>query len=301
MDSRLGVFLTVARMEQLTRASQHLNLAPSSVSQQITGLEQDLGAVLFIRTSRGMKLTASGRLLFTMAEEMEATWQKTVRTIQLYEHHSAEVRIAASHTVSELYLPRPLGRFRSESPHTRIHLSMTNSTNVVEQVLRGTVDIGIIEGAAPNSRVEKISLWRDSMGLIVSRQHPFVSHASIGLKELEHLEWILREPGSGTRRVFERALEDAGSSIGRLMILMELSSLRAITAMVANNVGVSVVSEAIVGSSEIKIPGVKLLPIRELSLTRTIEAVISPHSTSDTVKRLLSRLQEDVAIRQHQG
>ncbi len=300
MDSRLGVFLTVARMEQLTRASQHLNLAPSSLSQQITGLEHDVGTTLFQRTRRGMKLTPNGRILFTMAEEMEATWQTTLRTIRLSETEASEVRLAASHTVSELYLPRPLGRFRADSPHTRIHLNMTNSADVIDQVLRGVVDIGIIEGAGPHSRIQRFALWQDTMGLIVSHHHPLASHKSVDLEDLEGLDWILREPGSGTRRVFEHALQDAGLAVGRLTVLMELSSLRAIAAMVANNVGVSVVSSAIVDTSESQIPAVKLLTIRGLSLTRTIEAVVSSLPQSQAVARLLFRLQEDVAIRARQ-
>ena len=297
MDSRLPTFLTVARMKQLTRASQHLNLAASSVSQQIAGLERDVGATLFSRTSRGMTLTPPGRVLYAAAEEMEATWQKTLRSLRHSEDPVAEIRIAASHTVSELYLQRPLGRFRTEFPSTRIHLSMMNSAEVMDQVLRGIVDIGIIEGAAHSTRVERVVLWQDTMGLILSQHHPMAARHSIDIQELEQLEWILREAGSGTRRVFERALEDSGFTASRFTVLMELSSLRAITAMVANNVGVSVVSTAIVESHDVEIPKITVLPIRGLNLTRTIEAVVATDSKTSAVEGLLSQLEDDVAIR----
>lgn len=303
MDPRLGVFLTVARVGQLTQASRDLNLAPSSVSQQIAGLEHDLGTTLFTRSSRGMQLTTTGRLLFAAAEEMDGLWQETRRNVGREESHSSQVRIAASHTVTELFLPRPLGRFRAQWPETRIHLTMTNSASVIEQVNRGMVDIGLVEGA-PSSGTSirhgsRIALWQDTLGLVVSKAHPLSRHAVVTIEDVLEQSWILREAGSGTRRVFEEALEHAGIAPFQLNILMELSSLRAILAMVANHVGVSVVSEAIVKSTEIALPTLTLVPIAALKLSRTIECILPLHP-SISATQLLHELERDVSIRHSQ-
>lgn len=299
MDPRLAIFLAVARLGQITRAGRRLNLSPSAVSSQIVALERELGATLFVRGSRGMRLTASGHTLYAAAEQIEALWTKTARDVQAEQQGAPRVRIAASHTAAELFLPRPLGRFRAQWPDTLIHLVMTNSQTVVERVTGGTVDIGVIEGGPVRGEIRHERLWTDQLTLIVSVRHPLATLGSVSVSELAGLDWILREEGSGTRRVFERALEHAGFSPHELNVMMQLASLRAILAMVANNVGVSVVSRAIFAAEEIALPGIVGLPIRGLDLSRTLEAVLPAAEPSSRAARLLAYLRADA--RGHTG
>ncbi|NMP20904.1 LysR substrate-binding domain-containing protein [Sulfobacillus harzensis] len=298
MDPRLFVFLTVARLGQLTQASKRLNLSPSSVSSQIAALERDMGATLFVRGSRGMKLTASGRTLFSAAEQMEALWNKTSRDVRATQEGVSRVRIAASHTTAELFLPRPLGRFRAQWPETLINLVMTNSETVLDMVTDGAVDVGIIEGTPVRGRLHHEKLWTDQLTLIVSTQHPLAHRESVSIPDLTALDWILREEGSGTRRVFERALEHAGFAVSELNVMMRLASLRSILAMVANNIGVSVVSRAIFGAEEITVSGVVPVSIVGLDLTRTLEAVLPGANITTRVEQLLDQLRHDARIRQ---
>lgn len=298
MDSRLLVFLAVARMGQLTQASARLNLSPSSVSAQIASLEQDLGVTLFTRHGRGMELTASGKLLRAAAEQIESLWRKTVRDVQSSYDGTANLRLAASHTAAELFLPRPLGRFRSKWPQTQVHLTMTNSQSVVDMVTAGTVDVGIIEGASPASRLRHETLWRDELVMIAAAHHPVARRKSVAVEELMQWDWILREEGSGTRRVFERALEHKGFPANQLSVMMQLSSLRAILAMVANNVGVSVVSRAVIDTEEMTVPNIVCIAIEGLDLHRTLEAVLATAPMPMTVEHLLDEIRQDVRIRQ---
>lgn len=292
MDFRLMVFLQVARIGQLTKASRHLNLSPSSVSAHIASLENDVGATLFERGSRGMKLTASGKILLQAAEQMEALWNKTRHETQAAQAGTAHLRIAASHTATDLYLPQPLGRFRSLWPEIHIHFTMTNSMHVVELLGQGLVDIGITEGMPVHGRVRTVKLWEDPLALVVSSHHPLSRQTSILLSELQELDWILREPGSGTRSILERALERAGSSIHQLTVMMELSSLRAILAMVANNIGVSVVSRGIQTSAEITVSNITLLNIKDLNLNRSLQAILPLQSACDPAEKFLSLLKQ---------
>lgn len=298
MDPRLFAFLAVARTGQLTQASKRLNLAASSVSAQIASLERDLGAVLFVRGSRGMELTASGMALLQTAQRMEALWNKTTRDVRAEQEGAARVGIAASNTAAELFLPQPLGRFREKWPETRIRLIMTNSQEVIERVADGTVDVGIIEGAVPRGALYAERLWTDELVLIVSARHPWARRSCIQVSELSGLDWILREEGSGTRRVFEQALDYAGFSVHALNVMMQLSSLRSIVAMVANNVGVSVVSRAVLDSEEIQISGVASIPVEGLDLHRTLEVVTSGSELSLRAAQLVEQLRLDVRIRQ---
>jgi DNA-binding transcriptional LysR family regulator len=138
----------------------------------------------------------------------------------------------------------------------------------------------------------------DELGLIVAAHHPLAGRRSLGVEELGELDWILREEGSGTRRVFERALEQAAIPVRHLPVMMQLSSLRAIVAMVANNVGVSVVSRAVFDSDEITVSNIVPIAIERLNLRRTLEAVLPTEPSSSMVEHLLEDLRRDVEIRQ---
>ena len=297
VDSRLHVFLAVARTGQLTRASRQLNLSASAVSTQIMALERDLRATLFIRSSRGMTLTPSGKLMFTTAEQMEAVWTRTAREIQAEEQGAARLNIAASHTAAELFLPQPLGRFRAKWPDTRLHLVITNSQMVADRVTTGQADLGIIEGSRSPEELSSEALWTDELILVVSTRHPWASQGSVDASHLPQADWILREEGSGTRRVFNDALTHAGFSESDLSVMMELDSLRAIIAMVANNVGVSVMSRETVDSEEIRVRGVAALSIRGLNLTRQLKAIFPISHQAPRTGHLLADLREDVLIR----
>jgi DNA-binding transcriptional LysR family regulator len=178
---------------------------------------------------------------------------------------------------------------------------MTNSQSVVDMVTVGTVDIGIIESAAPVSRLRHETLWRDELVMIAAAQHPIARRQSVALEELVSWDWILREEGSGTRRVFERALEQKGFAVHQLSVIMQLSSLRAILAMVANNVGVSVVPRAVLDAEEVTVPNIVCITIAELDLHRTLEAVMTTAPLSATVEHLLEELRQDVRIRHMQS
>lgn len=301
VDSRLQVFLAVARTGQLTQASRQLNLSASAASGQITALEHDLRTTLFIRSSRGMTLTPSGKIMFTAAEQMEAVWTRSTREIQAVEQGAARLNIAASHTAAELFLPQPLGRFRAKWPDTRIHLVITNSQMVADRVSAGRADLGIIESSHSPEQLHSYDLWTDDLVLVVSTRHPWASYDSVDASHLPQADWILREEGSGTRRVFKEALTDAGFSESDLSVMMELDSLRAIIAMVANNVGVSVMSRETVDSKEIRVRGVVALSIRGLNLTRRLKAIFPISHQAPRAADLLADLREDVLIRRQRA
>ncbi|MCL5066632.1 MAG: LysR family transcriptional regulator [Firmicutes bacterium] len=291
MDVRLRIFLAVAYLRQLTKASRYLHLAPSSVSEQLSSLEHDLGTVLFTRSHRGMELTLAGDQLYRAAQRIEGEWNAVLRDFERMAKGMSQIRLAASQTATELYLPNALGRFRRQFPDAPLHVLMVNSRTVMEEVAAGRVDLGLVEGGGIPSTLVSTPLWRDHLALIVADQHRLAGQEVVPLDELFELDWILREAGSGTRAIFEQALAVAGFPEDGLKIIMELSSLRAILAMVANNVGVSVLSLAIVDAQPITVHGICALPIAAMNLSRSIQLVTraerQPNSLLDGLVEVL--------------
>lgn len=294
MDQRLVAFLAVARTGRLTEAARQLNLSVSSISEQISTLESDFGVRLFVRSNRGAALSPAGETLRGYAERIEADWRGAFRAVREAEAGKQFVHLVASHTVAEIFLPRPLGRFRILHPEVQMKLAIANSAQVLAQVETGQVDFGIDEGGQAHRGVRARTLWHDELGLIVPALHPFAGRGFVEIPELLQADLILREEGSGTRRILEAALHDAGHTLDGLRVIMELSSLRAIVAMVRHGVGVSVLSRRVaLGEAD---AGIAFVPIPGLHLQRKIHLLDRGRDDmGPAARRLIALLRQDGA------
>ncbi len=298
LDPRLIVFLSVAREGQLTEAARQINMSVSNVSQQISSLEADFGARLFTRTNRGARLSPAGEALRRYAESIEADWRQAYREVHRVAAGAQAVHVAASHTVMEVFLPRPLGAFRRRYPEVSVKLTLDNSAGVLTHVETGQVDFGIVEGRVGRVGQRPLhvtTLWHDRLGLLVNAHHPLAGRAEVSVEELAQQDLIVREEGSGTRRILEAALRGVDRDLGAMRVIMELSSVRAIVAMVRHDVGVSVLSHTLADD-----PGdeVSFVPIPELRLNRQIYLVSrNPDEHGPAAKDLISLLRRDSAKR----
>lgn len=251
-------------------------MSVSNVSQQISSLEADFGVRLFERTNRGARLSPAGEILRGYAENIEADWRQAFREVRRLATGEQAVHLAASHTVMEVFLPRPLGMFRRRFPDVQVQLTLENSAGVIALVETGQVDFGIVEdrlGPLGQRPLQVTNLWQDRLGLIVSAQHPLAGRSEVSLEELRGQNLIVREGGSGTRRILEAALREAGSELDSFRVIMELSSLRAIIAMVRHDVGVSVLSHMLAVDPDEPNDAVSFVRIPELRLDRQIHLV----------------------------
>lgn len=291
MDARLWTFLAVAREGRLTDAARSLNLSPSAVSQHIAALEADFGVALFVRGRRGMRLTAAGERLLTHAEHIEAHWRQAYREARDAQSGADQVHVAASHTVTEYVLPGVLERFRATERGARVHLRLTNTAGVLELVETGQVDLGLTEGPIGHRPLARRRLWRDELGVVMSADHPLAPYPRIAVDQLLASDIILREEGSGTRHVLETALDRLGLHLDPRRVVMELSSLRAIVAMVRHNLGVAVVSSIVLADPRER-AGLVFRPIDGLDLRRDIALVQRRDDPPGTAARALITLLE---------
>jgi DNA-binding transcriptional LysR family regulator len=289
VDNRLLVFLATAREGHITGAARLLNLSVSAASHQIAQLELEFGTPLFVRGNRGMHLTPAGQVLLTYANQIEALWQTAYREVRQKAEGEQWVHVAASHTVTEFFLPDPLGQFRRTHPAVHIHLTMANSQDVISHVETGQVDFGIAEGSRVGHRnLQVTNLWQDQLGLIVARTHPWAQRTEITVKDLQSVDLILREEGSGTRAILDKALSRHGLHVTDLRIMAELSSIRAILDLVHHNIGLSVMS----WMTARKTPDVSFVRIAGIELTRQIHLIRRPQpqersAMEDLIKELV--------------
>jgi LysR family transcriptional regulator, transcriptional activator of the cysJI operon len=276
---RLRVFRAVAEEMSFRKAAEVLHLSQPAVSQQIRALEEEAGVRLFDRAGgeghgTQIALTEAGRVLLRYAKTAAATMEEARRALAaLKDDVVGELRLGASTTVAQYVLPRILGAFLRQYPQVELSVMSGNTERIVEAVAEERIALGIIEGPAMRRDVKTERMVRDEMVLIVSPNHAWARVGAIAPGELAGMPMLVRERGSGSRRVVERALKKVGMPLRSLRVAMELDSTEAIISGVEAELGVGFVSRCAIGKvlrlGSVRVVGVEGLEIlRDFSFVR---------------------------------
>jgi LysR family transcriptional regulator, transcriptional activator of the cysJI operon len=277
---RLRVFRAVADEMSFRKAAEVLHLSQPAVSQHIHALEEEAEVQLFDR-ARGeghgsqISLTEAGRVLLGYANTAAETMVEARRALAALNHEVVgELRLGASTTVAQYVLPRILGAFLRQYPQVKLSLVSGNTERIVESVAEKKVALGIIEGPAMRRDVKTERMVKDEMVLIVSPTHTLALRkgAVITPAELAKLPLLLRERGSGSRRVVERALKKVGIPLRSLGVAMELDSTEAIISGVEAELGVGFVSRWAVGKV-LRLGTVRVVAVEGLEIVRDFSFV----------------------------
>jgi DNA-binding transcriptional LysR family regulator len=243
---QLRIFVAVAERQHVTRAAQALNLAQSAASAAIAALETRHATRLFHRIGRGIALTDAGRLFLAEAKAVLARADAAELTLaELAGLKRGTLVIQASQTIASYWLPRHLVSFRRAYPGIACHLTIGNTAQTAAAVHEGGAELGFVEGAVDDPMLASTIVAKDELVLVVGPEHPWAKRDRIEADELIETEWVLREPGSGTRSAFEAALEGFGISPGRLAVALELPSNEAVRAAVEAGAGATVISASV--------------------------------------------------------
>jgi DNA-binding transcriptional LysR family regulator len=250
---QLRIFVAVAERQHVTQAARALHLAQSAASHAIASLEARHNAKLFDRIGRRIELTAGSVFL---AEARAILAQVDRAELALREFGNLErgtLTVQASQTIASYWLPRHLVAFRRAHPRLDIRLTIGNTAQAAEAVETGAAELGFVEGAIEKEKLLSTRVALDQMVLIVSPEHPWARGKTPGktpsAAALLESEWVLREPGSGTRSVFEQALKRFGIPPERLRVVMELPSNEAVRAAVEAGLGATALSASVVAAS----------------------------------------------------
>jgi DNA-binding transcriptional LysR family regulator len=247
---QLRIFIAVAERQHVTRAAEALNIAQSAASASIAALESRHGAKLFHRVGRGIELTEAGTLFLVEAQAVLARAEAAELVLsELGTLTRGTLRVRASQTIASYWLPRHLVAFRRRHPGIDIRLGVGNTTQVAAAVLDGSAELGFIEGLVDDPALETHRVARDQLIVVVAPDHPWASTGPIPPSQLLDTDWVLREPGSGTRSVFEAALEGFGLSPAALRVTLELPSNESVRAAVEAGMGATALSASVAAPS----------------------------------------------------
>ena len=237
---RLKVVRAVAEHLNFRKAAEQLFLIQPAVTLQIKALENDLGMRLFDRTGGRITLTRQGSALLGYANQLARLASQAERELGCSEGIvSGELALGASTTIAQYVLPRLLEVFQNEYPKIQFSLQSGNTSEVVRCLLEGRVALGLIEGPAGERGVRTEPFMEDELMLITP---PSFDSDRLAPAQFLSSSLLMRERGSGSRRVVELALEKVGFKLKAFKKVMELDSTEAIKSAVEAGLGVGFVS-----------------------------------------------------------
>jgi DNA-binding transcriptional LysR family regulator len=264
---RMRVFRYVAHHLNFSRAAEELLLTQPAVTQQIKALEDDFGVPLFDRGGGRISLTRGGEALLPYAERLKAIGEEAISAVaEAYGQHAGELSIGASQTIAQYVLPRLLAGFRKCHPQVSITARSGNSDAMLEALLSREIQLALIEGPEQRRDLHIEAFMEDHMVLVVPAGHEWAGR-ELAPEDLCRERLLMREFGSGSRRVVEQAFSSAGLKPKELSIAMEIDSTEGLLSAVEVGLGVTFVSRWAV-RNQLALNTLKLARVRGVRLVR---------------------------------
>jgi len=236
---QLRTFLTIVDMQSFTRAGRRLGLSQSAISQQVSGLEKELGVQLLVRSGAGARPSSAGEVLLQYARQILSRVDEAQRVLADYDSADLGVlRIGAGGAVCHYLLPAILKEFHDNFPRIDLHVHSGHTALTLERILDGQLDIGIVTLPVTQPKLRITELGRDELIAIAAPGHAWAERRRVQPADFAGETMLIYERRSQTFRLIERVLLEAGvfPRAG-----MEMDHLEAVIEMVRVGLGVAVV------------------------------------------------------------
>jgi DNA-binding transcriptional LysR family regulator len=264
----LEVFCRIVEERSFTRAAEAVSLTQPTVSGHIKDLETELGLLLLDRAGRTVTPTRAGEILYGYARRILGLRTEAQQAIS--EHKgglTGDLALGASSIPGAYVLPPLIAAFKRDHPEATITLHVKGSRDIVRGVGDGTYEVGMVGARFEEGRVRYERYTQDELVLAVPASHLWADRGSVRLRDLIGQPVIMREKGSGTRKVMERALAEHAVDLHRLRVVLEVTSNEAVRQAVKAGAGVAVVSRRAV-QDDIRCGVVAALRFRGIHLVR---------------------------------
>jgi DNA-binding transcriptional LysR family regulator len=275
-------FLEVARRSNLSRAAEALFITQPALSARLAALETEMGTTLFRRGRRGMALTDAGRAFLPYAERAVISLRDGVTVAGRSPVVDALV-LGAAPAVSTYVLPGLLVRFERDRPGARLVVRTGHSEEIVEMVVRGDVDLGLVRDLH-HPGLETKPLYDDELVLVVEPAHPLARHRRLSIDRVRDARLILFDRTSSYYDLTNALFRQAG---GAPQGILELDNIDAAKQMVLAGLGVALLPTTAVAGElaagalhRIELVGTRPIERRIVAIRRRDAAPASPAVTA---------------------
>lgn len=241
---KLEVFCKVVELKSFTRAAEATYLSQPTISEHIRGLENELGQKLFNRLGKEVEITPVGEVLYKYAVEIMKKQQEAIQAVAHFSGTLAgKISIGCGTIPGTYILPELISSFHHVHPLTKAILRITSSRIIADKVLSGELEFGIVGARWNEKKLIWSEIFTDELILAVHPEHRLADKHEVSLQTAMQFPFVLREPESGTRRVFAHILENEGIRENELKVIAEIGSTAAVKEAVKAGIGASVLSK----------------------------------------------------------
>ncbi|MFR0687830.1 LysR substrate-binding domain-containing protein [Enterobacterales bacterium AE_CKDN230030158-1A_HGKHYDSX7] len=238
-SARLRTFLAVARHASFSAGARAIGLSQPTATNQIQGLEREFNVELFHRRGRRIELTAVGRALLPIAQQMTMLESEASNLLRdCGQLNRGQLKVGA---VGPFHVIEMVDRYRRDYPQIDVSIRIGNSASVLADLENYVTDVGVLAGLHDDPAFVAQLYARHPVILFAHVDHPFARHDEVRLQTLQGQPLLRREQGSTTRVALERELDQADVTP---RIAMEIGSREALREAAIRGIGIGVVSEA---------------------------------------------------------
>jgi DNA-binding transcriptional LysR family regulator len=291
--NQLRIFYHAAKNLNFTKAANDLFITQPAVTAQVKSFEEFCSLKLFKKKGRRIYLTDEGKSLFKYAETI-FKYEKEIENIidDMRELKRGVLSLGTTKAYARYFMPTMITAFHKNYPNIKIQLNEGSSLDMIYSLIDFKIEVAVIAKTEDNPAVKLIPFSREEMAVVVAPGHPFSRKKAIAFKDLAQERFIMKEMGSGTRKLVEQLFlkDDCTPNI-----LMETSNTEFIKQLVQRGEGVSfLVREAVAAEldekklTEVPLKGPKVY--LDVSIAYLKDQVLSPPAEAfvDTLGKLKS-------------
>jgi DNA-binding transcriptional LysR family regulator len=194
----------VARTGSIRRAAARLHVTASAVNRRIMDLEEELGAPLFERKPRGVRLTAAGELFVRYVREQGADLERTRSHIEeLRGLRRGTVRIACSQALAFDFLPRMIAEFRKRHAQVDFDVRVLDHINATSELVNYGVDLALVFRPPPDAKVQSLFAIEQRLVVMMAERHPLAERRTVRLRDCASYPIVLPDRSFGGRALLE--------------------------------------------------------------------------------------------------
>lgn len=290
---QLRVFLEIVQSGSFTKAATKLGISQAAVSASVTALESRYKTLFFDRKNKQQLLTENGQILLEEGSQIIRHYEAFQKRLEKRGNpHLGVLRIITNDTILNYWLASVIEKFSMEYPEISIQIQTGVTSQIAHAVAIESADVGFIEGTHSEDDFVFQPLLQSRYVVIIGEHHPWFGHPEVSWHDFLQTAWILREPGTYTRELFERSLPNHGLRLNELDCKLSLPSDESIIQAVHHGTSAGFLPESAVAIA-VKADFVRIVP--SIAVVSDISAItFRTRKKSSATSLFLSFVQDHI-------
>lgn len=239
LNFRIETFINLCETKNYTQTAKNLCITQPAVTQHIKYLEKKYNLKLFNYAGKILTLTDSGEKFLDHVLKLKAFSLIVEKDLSRGNESCQSLDFGATRTIGEFLMPNVLKEYMTKYPKTNISMIVENTQLLIDALMKGKIEFALVEGHFNRADFETHLISKEEFVMVVSPNNELSKYKTLSLEDLLNERIIVREAGSGSRKIFETVLYENNYSLNNFNHFIEIGNINAIKTLVKNNIGIS--------------------------------------------------------------